>query len=163
MNQALQIGPLSLPYSLLLTLLAITLGGFVARRLARSAGTEVEPTLTHMLLVGLVAARLAFVWQWREQYLKLPLSILDIRDGGWEPWAGLGAALLYCTVLWLRRSPWRRPATAGLATFTAVWLAGLGALIIVVQMLWISYGVFMRYGWPGIQFDGNPLTPRKVH
>ena len=27
----------------------------------------------------------------------------------------------------------------------AVWLAGLGALIIVVQMLWISYGVFMRY------------------
>jgi TRAP-type C4-dicarboxylate transport system permease small subunit len=28
----------------------------------------------------------------------------------------------------------------------AVWLAGLGAAIIVVQMLWISYGVFMRYG-----------------
>lgn len=28
----------------------------------------------------------------------------------------------------------------------AVWLAGAGAVIIVVQMLWISYGVFMRYG-----------------
>ena len=27
----------------------------------------------------------------------------------------------------------------------AVWLAGVGAFIIVVQMLWISYGVFMRY------------------
>jgi TRAP-type C4-dicarboxylate transport system permease small subunit len=27
----------------------------------------------------------------------------------------------------------------------AVWLAGAGALIIVVQMVWISYGVFMRY------------------
>ena len=27
----------------------------------------------------------------------------------------------------------------------AVALAGLGALIIIVQMLWISYGVFMRY------------------
>jgi len=27
----------------------------------------------------------------------------------------------------------------------SVWLAGLGAAIIVVQMLWISYGVFMRY------------------
>jgi TRAP-type C4-dicarboxylate transport system permease small subunit len=27
----------------------------------------------------------------------------------------------------------------------AVWLAALGALIIVVQTLWISYGVFMRY------------------
>lgn len=28
----------------------------------------------------------------------------------------------------------------------AIGLAGLGALIVVVQMLWISYGVFMRYG-----------------
>lgn len=28
----------------------------------------------------------------------------------------------------------------------AIGLAGAGALIIVVQMLWISYGVFMRYG-----------------
>jgi TRAP-type C4-dicarboxylate transport system permease small subunit len=27
----------------------------------------------------------------------------------------------------------------------AVWLAGLGAVIIIVQMVWISYGVFMRY------------------
>lgn len=27
----------------------------------------------------------------------------------------------------------------------AVWLAGIGAVIIIVQMLWISYGVFMRY------------------
>lgn len=28
----------------------------------------------------------------------------------------------------------------------ALGLAGVGAAIIVVQMLWISYGVFMRYG-----------------
>lgn len=28
----------------------------------------------------------------------------------------------------------------------AAGLAGIGAAIIVVQMLWISYGVFMRYG-----------------
>lgn len=27
----------------------------------------------------------------------------------------------------------------------SVWLAGLGAVVIVIQMLWISYGVFMRY------------------
>jgi TRAP-type C4-dicarboxylate transport system permease small subunit len=26
-----------------------------------------------------------------------------------------------------------------------IWLAGIGAAIVVVQMLWISYGVFMRY------------------
>jgi TRAP-type C4-dicarboxylate transport system permease small subunit len=27
-----------------------------------------------------------------------------------------------------------------------VWLAGAGAVIVLVQMLWISYGVFVRYG-----------------
>jgi len=27
----------------------------------------------------------------------------------------------------------------------AVWLAAWGALIIVVQTVWVSYGVFMRY------------------
>ena len=124
MNQALQIGPLSLPYSLLLTLLAITLGGFVARRLARSAGTEVEPTLTHMLLVGLVAARLAFVWQWREQYLKLPLSILDIRDGGWEPAAGLVVALLFGLQRAYRRTGLRKPVVAAVLTTGMVLLLG---------------------------------------
>ncbi|MBU4519456.1 MAG: TlpA family protein disulfide reductase [Gammaproteobacteria bacterium] len=124
MNQALLIGPLSLPYSLLLTLLAITLGGFVARRLARAAGTEVEPTLTHMLLVGLVAARLAFVWQWREQYLKLPLSILDIRDGGWEPAAGLVLALLFGLQRAYRRTGLRKPVVAAVLTTGMVLLLG---------------------------------------
>ena len=124
MNQALQIGPLSLPYSLLLTLLAITLGGFVARRLARAAGTEVEPTLTHMLLVGLVAARLAFVWQWREQYLELPLSILDIRDGGWEPAAGLVVALLFGLQRAYRRTGLRKPVVAAVLTTGMVLLLG---------------------------------------
>ena len=27
-----------------------------------------------------------------------------------------------------------------------VWLAGIGAIIVLIQMLWISYGVFVRYG-----------------
>ncbi len=27
-----------------------------------------------------------------------------------------------------------------------IWLAGAGAVIVLVQMVWISYGVFVRYG-----------------
>lgn len=27
-----------------------------------------------------------------------------------------------------------------------VWLAGAGAVIVLIQMIWISYGVFVRYG-----------------
>jgi thiol-disulfide isomerase/thioredoxin len=124
MNQALQIGPLSLPYSVLLTLVAIALGGFVASRLARSAGTEVEPTLTQMLLVGVLAARIAFVLRWRDQYFDLPLSILNIRDGGWEPAAGVAAALLFGLLRARRQAGLRKPVLAAAFTTGTVLLLG---------------------------------------
>jgi thiol-disulfide isomerase/thioredoxin len=126
MNQALQIGPLSLPYSVLLTLVAIALGGFVANRLARAAGIEVEPTLTYMLLAGLVAARLAFVLRWRDQYFDLPLSILNIRDGGWEPAAGVVVALLFGLQRARRQTGLRKPVLA--ATFTTGTVLLLGGI-----------------------------------
>jgi thiol-disulfide isomerase/thioredoxin len=124
MNQALQVGPLSLPYSVLLTLAAIALGGFVAHRLARAAAVEVEPTLTYMLLVGLVAARLAFVLRWHEQYFDQPLSILNIRDGGWEPSAGVAVALLFGLQRAHRQASLRKPVLAAALTTGAVLLLG---------------------------------------
>jgi len=131
MNQALQIGPLSLPYTVLLTLVAIALGGFVAHRLARAAGTEAEPTLTQMLLVGLVAARLAFVLRWRDQYFELPLSILNIRDGGWEPAAGVVMALLFGLQRAQRQAGLRKPVlAAALTTGTVLLLGGIATFLV---------------------------------
>jgi thiol-disulfide isomerase/thioredoxin len=131
MNQALQIGPLSLPYTVLLTLVAIALGGFVAHRLARAAGTEAEPTLTQMLLVGLVAARLAFVLRWRDQYFELPLSILNIRDGGWEPAAGVVVALLFGLQRAQRQAGLRKPVlAAALITGTVLLLGGIATFLV---------------------------------
>ena len=131
MNQALQIGPLSLPYSVLLSLAAIALGGFVARRLARGAGIEAEPTLTHMLLVGVVVARLAFVWQWRELYFASPLGMLDIRDGGWEPTAGVIAALLFGLHRARHRAGLRKVVLgAALTTGTGLLLGGVASLLV---------------------------------
>ncbi len=124
MNQALQIGPLSLPYSVLVALVAIALGGFVANRMARAADIDIEPTLTYMLLVGLGAARLAFVLQWREQYFDQPLSILNIRDGGWEPLAGVVAALLFGLHRARRQAAMRKPVFAAALTTGAVLLLG---------------------------------------
>ena len=124
MNQALQIGPLSLPYSLLLTLVGIALGGFVASRLARAADVEVEPTLTYMLLVGLVAARLAFVLRWRDPYFDVPLSVLNIRDGGWEPAAGVVAAALFGLLRAHRQAGLRKPVLAAAFTTGTVLLLG---------------------------------------
>ena len=133
MNQALQIGPLSLPYPVLLTLIAIALGGFVAHRLARAADVEVEPTLTYMLLVGLVAARLAYVLRWHDPYFDLPLSILNIRDGGWEPAAGVVAAMLFGLQRARRQAGLRKPVIAAALTTGAVLVLGGIATFLVAS------------------------------
>ena len=133
MNQALQIGPLSLPYSVLLALVAIALGGFVANRLARAAGTEVEPTLTYMLLVGLIAARLAFALRWHDQYFDQPLSILNIRDGGWEPAAGVVAAMLFGLQRARHKAGLRKPVLAAAFTTGMVLLLGGIATVLVTS------------------------------
>lgn len=34
----------------------------------------------------------------------------------------------------------------GMVERMVIWLAGAGAVLVLVQMVWISYGVFVRYG-----------------
>lgn len=93
--QALQIGPLVLPYTLLVAMTAIGFAWLVAGRLAAAGGIDADSLLWRMLLIGLLGARLAFVFEWRGPYLSEPLSLLDIRDGGWNAPAGLTAACIY--------------------------------------------------------------------
>ncbi len=124
----LHIGPLVLPWALLILLAGWQLGVWVHERLSVRRGLAPGPHGWRLVLVALLAARLGFVLRYTREYGAAPWSVIDIRDGGWEPWAGLGAAMLYCAVLWLQRSPWRRTVTAGFATFAAVWLMGLALL-----------------------------------
>ena len=128
MDRVLHLGPLVLPWMLLVLLGAWQLGTMVHERLAARRGLTAGPHGWRLPLVALIAARLGFVLRYADLYASAPVAVLDIRDGGWSPWAGLGAALLYVALLWLRRSPWRQSATAGLATFAGVWLLGWGVL-----------------------------------
>jgi thiol-disulfide isomerase/thioredoxin len=131
MNQTLQLGPLAFPIALLLVMAALACGMFAGRSLGRRAGIDVEPLLWRLLAVGAVAARLAFVLQFHDAYLKAPLDILAVRDGGWTPLAGFAAATLYAIASGLRRAPLRSPLAAALGTGALVWAVGtlvLGAL-----------------------------------
>ena len=131
MTQALQWGPIALPWPLLVGLGAIVLGFIVGKRAGAGGGVDIESLLFKVLLVGLVVARLAFVWEWRDPYLREPLGILDFRDGGWTPEAGLIAACLYALSL-IRRTPaLRKPLLAAMLTAIPVWLSGT-----VVLALW---------------------------
>lgn len=124
MSQGVSLGPLSLPFSVLLLAVSAILALLIARRIAGNARAQAEGLLYRGLLLGLFASRLAFVVQYFDAYSRHPLSMLDIRDGGWQPWAGLVAVWVY--VMWLawRAQPLRKAMLAGVMAFTVVWLAG---------------------------------------
>ncbi|MFJ0948300.1 hypothetical protein WLX12_23200, partial [Bordetella bronchiseptica] len=71
MSAMVQLGPLMLPTALLLMLACVAAGSLAARWQAGSAGAGEMP-LMRVLLAGLLAARLAFVWRHREAYLQSP-------------------------------------------------------------------------------------------
>lgn len=124
MTQTLQLGPLVLPLPLLVGAAAFLLASFAGRRLGKAQAADVERQLQRTLLVGLLAARVAFVLQFRDAYMKSPLDILDIRDGGWHAAIGVGAALAYAGVVLARRAVLRKPLAAAVAVGVGAWLAG---------------------------------------
>ena len=121
---SLQLGPLALPLPPLVLAVAAMLALAVGKRLGRNAGVDAEPALWRMFLLGLVASRLGYVWEWRAVYLHEPLGILDIRDGGWEAVAGFAAACLYGLVLVQRQPALRKPLMAATFALLVSWTAG---------------------------------------
>lgn len=133
MNQALHIGPLALPAGVLLTLLATATAWLLGRVLLPrddGAGAAFTHLLERTLLVALVVARVAFVLEYRDAYGAAPWRVLDIRDGGWQPQAGLIAAWIYALARLRQAAGLRRPVTAALVAASVVWLAGAVALAI---------------------------------
>lgn len=126
MSGAFQLGPLAIPYAVLLVLAAMAATLAVGWRIGRKAAAEVESLLWQSMAAGFVVARLAYVWQFREQYFASPLAVLDIRDGGWSPVAGAAATALFALVRQWRRPQVRDALWSGLAAGAVVW--GLGAL-----------------------------------
>ena len=127
---ALQLGPLVFSWSVLLALNSTGLGLWVAGRLALRAGLDLGRTPETAALVGFVAARLGFVWQFAGAYLAQPWTLLDLRDGGWEPVVGFAAAWLYSLSHMARQPATWRPLRWGLVVATAVWMCGTLALVL---------------------------------
>lgn len=153
MDRMLQLGPLALPWTLIILLAGWQLGNLVHERLSARGTLAPGPHGWRLMLAALLAARLGFVLRYPAEYGASPWSVLDIRDGGWQPWAGLGAALLYVMVLWLRRSPWHKPAAAGLATFAATWFAGMALLQVAAPPRAADMPA-----WQGVALDARALA-----
>ena len=129
---SLQIGPLALPTGLVLLFLSLCVAYGVAWWLRRYRQLpDAGPLVSDLLIAGLLAARLAFVLRWYEQYFAAPWSILNIRDGGFLAPAGIAAALAINA--WRCRRPamaaMRRPLAISVASGALAWgvlNAGMG-------------------------------------
>lgn len=115
------LGPLSMQLSHVLLALSLLVAAGVGHLVGRRRHIGIVDTLTEMLLVALLAARLVFVAIWFEQYRQAPWSVFDIRDGGFERWTGIGVALLYLAWRGWRKPALRRPLAAGLLAGALAW------------------------------------------
>ena len=144
------LGPVALPTMALIVFVALFASQWWARRQQLRSGQPVESALLQATIAGLLGARLAYVAQWWPEYwgestadhLSGLLRMLDIRDGGWNLWAGVLAALLWAL--------WRSRKQAALRRGSLQALAA-GALIVIA-------GYAMRT-WPATQDMALPSTP----
>jgi thiol-disulfide isomerase/thioredoxin len=128
MNQTVTLGPLVLSALPLVGWLGAVLGGMTGSWAGRRQRVDPEPTLFRALLAGLLAARLAFVAQFHAAYAQAPLSMLDLRDGGWSPAAGFAVATMLLVVVAIRRKLLRAPLAIAVGTAATVWVMGAAAL-----------------------------------
>ncbi|MBD1587245.1 TlpA family protein disulfide reductase [Pseudomonas typographi] len=126
---SLSLGPFALSLAHLALLASLALALFVAYLSGRRTNDgDSQGLVWWLLLVALGGARLGFVAAYWPQYQGDWRQMLDLRDGGFLPWAGIAAALL--AAAWLA---WRRPeAQRGLLAATAcglvLWLGASCAI-----------------------------------
>lgn len=133
---SLSLGPLALPVAPLLLMAAVWAAAWVASRLYAAPARGAEPARNggaadHAVFVaaglGLLAARLAHLASNAAPYLASPLSMLDVRDGGWHAPAGAAAGLAWLAWRGWRRPPLRRPLAVAAVAGLAIW--GTGTLL----------------------------------
>ena len=131
MNNALHLGPLLLPFTLLLVFASAGTSVVIGRQIGRRVGVDAEQAVWAALVVGVLVARLGFVYEYSALYFSEPLSILDIRDGGWNPTAGLVAIGFYGLHRYRKTPALRKPLMWAIGTGTALFV--LGSVVLAVQ------------------------------
>lgn len=107
---SLTIGPLALPLQPLLLAAGLAVALLLLRRLApREARERLANQLWWALAIGLLAARLVYLLRHGDAYAASPWAMLDVRDGGWLPVAGIVAGLALLLLRAPREPALRRP------------------------------------------------------
>lgn len=158
---SLTLGPLAIPLPHLLLYLGF-FGALLTGWLAgRKRGTNPEGTLFAMLLGGLLVARLAFVASYFDQYAATPLSIVDIRDGGFLALPGVIAAALIGALLAWRQVELRRPLALAALVGVCLWGGGKAVVSALDRSQQIPDLTVMDLGGQAVDLrvlDGRPMV-----
>ncbi|MDD3763996.1 MAG: TlpA disulfide reductase family protein [Nevskiales bacterium] len=130
----ISIGPLALPLGLVAVLSGYGLLLWLGGRLLPDRHRQFSTAALRALLIGGLGARLVYVLDYRAEYFAQPWSILNIRDQGFAPWAGLALAAAVLAGFALRHPALRR----------AVAIATLGAGAAFVGVLGIGSALLER-------------------
>lgn len=131
LDQGLVLGPIGLSLGRWLLIAGVLLALLVGGLLGRRHRVAVGDTLLSALAIGVVAARLAFVIRYHGQFAG-PVAMLDLRDGGFLPLAGLPAAAAYLGWRAWRRPASRRPLAGAVLAGGLAWAGLAGGLQLVV-------------------------------
>ena len=123
----INLGPFAVQVSHLLLLASALVTLAIGHRVGRRRHVGIGSVLVDMLWAALLASRVAFVAIWFDGYRGAPWSMLDLRDGGFTPWAGLVAALLVALWRGWRSAALREPLIWGLAAGALAWSVMSGA------------------------------------
>ncbi len=133
MSSTLNFAGLALPLYTVVWVATIAIGMLTGRALARRKGIDVSGLIWRVIAVGLVAARLAFIYEYHAGYFQNPLDILKIYDGGWDAQAGFIAAWLMGLYMAYKRANVRQPVLASLGAATVVWACGAIGVAVASQ------------------------------
>lgn len=156
--QVIQLGPFSFDAILLLCVIAllVAFGWAIYQdkkylRLDPST-TRLEPWLWFVVLISLLAGRVAFVVAYWSAYRHQPQHIINIRDGGFSWIAAL--VVLAVALMWLL---FRRPSLLQRALQSTGW----AALVIGLGLVWLQPWQSANKSWFA-QEQLNQLQPYAV-
>jgi thiol-disulfide isomerase/thioredoxin len=118
-------GPFALSAERPLVLAGVAIALLVGWLLSRHRGQQPAPTIIGMLVAGFVSSRLVFVLLYLDDYLIEPLSMLDVRDGGFHFTAGVTTAVLFGAYRGWQQPALRRSLTMAVGSGAVIWSTGM--------------------------------------
>lgn len=121
--QALTIGPWMFAMGLVAIVAGLIVADATAWLFKRRTRVDASTPLWLLLIVALATARIAFVVREWGAYAASPWAMLDLRDGGYLPLAGVIVLVIGALAWIVRRPSLRKPLSISVGAGLAVWAA----------------------------------------